>query len=82
MNPAAFWAGVIALVVIIGLVVVDIARTPAAMPGKCTLTMRTILPDICVNSCSSGPDVCTVTTRPYLVFFTQSATCADAVICK
>jgi hypothetical protein len=59
---------------------VDIVRTPTATRGQCLLTRRTLLPDICVNSCPTAFD-CTVTTRPYLFFFTQAASCADGVIC-
>jgi hypothetical protein len=33
-----------------------------------------------VNSCKTPFD-CTSTTRPYAVFFTQAASCMDAVIC-
>jgi hypothetical protein len=61
-------------------IVVDVASTPAATTGQCLLVRRTVLPDICVNNCSQAFD-CTLTTRPYLVFFTQAASCMDAVIC-
>jgi len=74
--------GVLVLVVIVVAVVVavDVASTPKATRGQCLLVLRIVLPDICNNNCSPPFD-CTLTTRPYLVFFTQSATCMDAVIC-
>jgi hypothetical protein len=72
----------IALVVflLVTLVAVDVATTPTATRGQCLLSRRTVLPDICVNSCPSAFD-CTLTTRPYAVFFTQAASCMDGVIC-
>ena len=70
----------ILLFVVIALVVVDVATTPTASKGQCLLTTRFLLPDICANSCSPPFD-CTRTTRPYAVFFTQAASCLDAVIC-
>jgi hypothetical protein len=60
--------------------VVDVVRTPTPTTGQCLLTRRMVLPDICVNTCSPPFD-CTRTTRPYLVFFTQAASCMDGVIC-
>ena len=71
---------ILAVIIIAGLVVVDVASTPTAMKGQCLLDRRIILPDICVNSCSQSFD-CTLTTRPYGIFFTQAASCMDAVIC-
>jgi hypothetical protein len=68
------------IIVIITLVVIDVATTPTVTKGQCLLDRRIILPDICVNSCKPPFD-CTLTTRPYAVFFTQAATCMDAVIC-
>jgi len=68
------------IVVVAVLVAVDVASTPAATRGQCLLVRRIVLPDICNNNCSPPFD-CTLTTRPYLVFFSQSATCMDAVIC-
>lgn len=65
---------------LVTLVVVDVATTPTATRGQCLLSRRTVLPDICVNSCPSAFD-CTLTTRPYAVFFTQAASCMDGVIC-
>ena len=71
----------IALIVVAVLVAIDVANTPTATTGQCLLARRIALPDICVNSCSSPFD-CTRTTRPYLIFFTQAASCMDAVICR
>lgn len=68
------------LFLLVTLVVVDVATTPTATRGQCLLSRRTVLPDICVNSCPSAFD-CTLTTRPYAVFFTQAASCMDGVIC-
>lgn len=70
----------VGIFILLGLIVRDVTATPPATKGQCLLTRRVVLPDICVNSCKT-PFNCTTTTRPYAVFFTQSATCADAVIC-
>jgi hypothetical protein len=77
-----FLLGIVVLIAIVvaGLVAKDLMSTPPAMRGQCVLVRRTILPDFCNNNCSPPFD-CTVATRPYAVFFTQSATCADGVIC-
>jgi hypothetical protein len=72
---------VVAALIVIGLIVTDVASTPAVTTGQCRLARRIILPDICVNSCKQAFD-CTTTTRPYALFFTQAATCMDAVICE
>lgn len=72
---------VIVVIIVIGLIVTDVASPPAVTTGQCLLARRTILPDICVNSCKQVFD-CTATTRPYLIFFRQAATCTDAVICE
>jgi hypothetical protein len=68
------------VIVVAGLVAVDVASTPTPTRGQCLLVRRILLPDICNNICSPPFD-CTRTTRSYLLFFTQSATCDDAVIC-
>ena len=70
-----------AILVLLALVVVDVVTAPVATSGQCLLDRRIILPDACVNSCRE-PFNCTLTTRPYLVFFTQAASCLDAVICQ
>jgi hypothetical protein len=72
--------GIGAILVILVLIAVDVAKTPTATKGQCLLARRIILPDICVNSCNPPFD-CTATTRPYAVFFSQAASCLDAVIC-
>ena len=72
--------GIAVIIVIITLVVVDLATAPTATRGQCLLDRRIFLPDVCVNSCNPPFD-CTNTTRPYAIFFTQAATCLDAVIC-
>ena len=69
--------GLVAIFVIIGH---DLASTPTPAKGQCVLARRTLLPDICVNSCAQAFD-CTKSTRPYGLFFTQAASCDDAVIC-
>ena len=85
MNPFRnpfLWAVAVAVGLAAVLGVADVASTPTPPKGKCILTKRIILPDICANSCPAGTlDVCTVSTRPYAIIFTQAATCADAVIC-
>jgi hypothetical protein len=72
---------IVVVIVVAVLVAVDVTSTPTAAKGQCVLVRRIILPDICNNSCSPPFD-CTLTTRPYAVFFTQAATCMDAVICQ
>lgn len=72
--------GLVVLVVVTA-GVVDVATTPAVSRGQCLLTRRHVLPDICVNICSQPFD-CTLTRRPYLFFFSQAASCMDAVICQ
>ena len=75
--------GAVAALVTLGIIVLvgfDLASTPAATTGQCLLAGRIILPDACVNSCTRASD-CTATTRPYAIFFTQSATCDAGVIC-
>ena len=81
MTHLGVGLAVLLLIVVAVLVVVDVASTPTATQGQCVLVRRIVLPDICNNNCSPPFD-CTLTTRPYLVFFTQSATCLDAVICS
>jgi hypothetical protein len=66
--------------IIIALVVVDVATAPTVTKGQCLLDRRIILPDVCLNTCNPPFD-CTLTTRPYGLFWTQAATCMDAVIC-
>ena len=75
--------GILGLIIIIGLplVIIDASSTPKPAQGQCPLVKRTVLPDICVNSCRQAFD-CTVTTRPYAVFFSQAASCSDAIICE
>ena len=73
--------GVLGLVAIIVILGNDVASTPTPAKGQCLLARRTILPDICVNSCTQAFD-CTKSTRPYGLFFTQAASCDDAVICE
>jgi len=73
--------GMLGLLAIFGLVIKDLASTPTPAKGQCILARRTILPDICVNSCTPTFD-CTKSTRPYGLFFTQAASCDDAVICQ
>jgi hypothetical protein len=70
----------IVILVVVALVVVDIATAPTTTKGQCVLDRRVVLPDVCLNSCNPPFD-CTRTTRPYAVFFTQAASCLDAVIC-
>jgi hypothetical protein len=81
MSVALKLAGIAALLVLAGLVAIDVATAPTPRTGQCLLVRRTVLPDVCVNSCTEPFD-CTRTTRPYAVFFTQAATCLDAVICQ
>jgi hypothetical protein len=72
--------GALVLVILAVVVAVDLASGPTPQKGQCLLRRQLLLPDRCVNSCASPFD-CTVATRPYLVFWTQAATCLDGVIC-
>jgi len=69
------------ILVLLTLIVVDVVTAPVATSGQCLLDRRIVLPDVCINSCKEPFD-CTLTTRPYAVFFTQAASCLDAVICQ
>jgi hypothetical protein len=71
----------VAIVVLIVLAIVDVATAPTPQPSQCVFQRRVVLPDICVSGCSGPFQNCTATTRPYLFFFTQSATCLDGIIC-
>ena len=77
MQPVMALVG-IAIVVLVVLVIVDVASTPAptAPPsgGTCSLVRRLVLPDTCVCSAAGGTCIW-ATTRPYLIFFTQAASC-------
>ena len=72
---------VILIAVLVGLIIRDVVSTPPATSSQCILQRNTILPDRCVTGCAGGERLCTVTTRPYAIFFTQAATCANAIIC-
>ena len=73
---------VVIVAVLIGLVIIkDVASTPAPTKGQCILQHNILLPDRCVTGCPGGELVCTVTTRPYAIFFTQAASCAVAILC-
>ena len=73
--------GVVAVLIIVGLVVVDLTTMPPATTSQCVFKRNFILPDQCITGCMGGEPLCTVATRPYLFFFTQAARCADAIIC-
>ena len=78
------WLGIglgLVIIVIVGLVIKDVASTPPATTRQCILQRNIILPDRCVTGCAGGERLCTVATRPYAIFFTQAAACADAIIC-
>jgi hypothetical protein len=66
--------GILILVVAV-LIVVDVASTPAPTGvDTCSLVHRYVLPDTCV--CLTAGRTCSwFTTRPYLFFFTQAASC-------
>ena len=70
----------IAVLVLVVVAIVDVATAPTATTGQCLLVRRMVLADYCANSCSPPFD-CTLTTRPYMVFFRQAASCMDGVIC-
>ena len=76
-------SGLAPIVVIVGIVIVavailiavDASRTAPPNPQEtCTLVRHIVLPDNCV--CSVAGRTCSpFTTRPYLIFFKQAATC-------
>ena len=80
MRIAGIVVGVGAVLVLAALIVADVMTAPAPTRGQCLLDRRVVLPDVCLNSCTPAFD-CTATTRPYLWFFTQAASCLDGVIC-
>ena len=71
----------ILVLVVVALIAHDVAATPKPTKGQYLLVRHTVLPDACVNSCQQAFD-CTASTRPYGFFFTQAASCEDAVICQ
>ena len=73
--------GLVVIIVLVGLVIRDVVSTPPATTSQCLLQRNTLLPDRCVTGCAGGERLCTVATRPYAIFFTQAAACADAIIC-
>jgi len=73
--------GLIITLVVVVLIIRDVVSTPPATSSQCILQRNTLLPDRCVTGCAGAEALCTVTTRPYAVFFTQAATCAAALIC-
>ena len=78
-----FFGGIIAAALLIAiLVAIDVTSTPTKPPPqRCVLQHYIILPDRCLSSCPSGVDCPSVTTRPYGIFWTQAASCPDAIIC-
>ena len=73
--------GLVIIIVLIGLIIRDVSSTPPATSRQCILQRNVLLPDRCVTGCAGGERLCTVTTRPYAIFSTQAATCANAIIC-
>ena len=82
--------GLITVTISIGLVVIIIVvsilafrswqrNLAAAALLPCALMRDSIFPDLCVGTCPPGQGCGAVTTRAYLIFFTQHATCACAV---
>jgi hypothetical protein len=78
-----FIGGIIAAALLIAiLVTIDVTSSPTKPPpNRCVLQRYIILPDRCLSSCPSGVDCPPVTTRPYGIFWTQAASCPDAIIC-
>jgi hypothetical protein len=74
------WTFGFIIIIVIALAIADVASTPSPQRTQCVLQRKYVLPDTCVSGCPAFPN-CTATTRPYLIFFTQSATCLDAIIC-
>lgn len=82
--------GLITVVIIVGLIAITIIVTvvafiswrrklAAAAALPCALVTDLIFPDLCVGTCPPGQGCGPTTTRRYLIFFTQHATCACAV---
>ncbi len=68
---------IVAVIVVAVLIIIDVARsgpTTTARTGTCVLIRRTILPDICSCTALGGASCPAVTTRPYAIFWTQTAT--------
>jgi hypothetical protein len=80
MN-AIVGVGVIALLVLIAIIVVDAVSGPTPGRGLCIFQDRILLPDRCVSGCRECPECPTAATRPYLIFWTEAASCPDACIC-
>ncbi|MEM7411959.1 MAG: hypothetical protein AAF430_17145 [Myxococcota bacterium] len=67
----------IALVLLVIVIVVDIVVRPTPVAGTCALDRQLLLPDACAGNCEPGDDCLALTTRPYLGFLVQAASCVD-----
>jgi hypothetical protein len=78
-----FFGGLIVVVVVVlGLITVDLTRTPPPVPpGRCVFVDNLILPNRCLSSCKSGVDCPTTQTKSYFFFWTEPTGCPDAIIC-
>ena len=74
MQTAGIIIGILVMVVLV-VVIIDVATNPPPAPqNRCSLDTNILLPDTCV--CSKAGGRCTwLSTRPYLIFFTQAASC-------
>ena len=67
----------LAVIVLVVLAIADVATNPPPSgSASCDLDRQIVLPDQCVCSAAPRPGCPAATTRPYLFFFTQAATCA------
>ena len=66
--------------VLLVLVAVDIVSTPAPDPSVCVLDNDLVLPDSCTGSCDRLLGCPPASTRPYLIFFEEAASCPDACV--
>lgn len=65
--------GVVVLVIAV-LIIIDVVTEPGG--ANCILDANTILPDRCFVPGCEGDDFCPpATTRPYMFFWTEAASC-------
>ena len=72
-----------AVVVVVVLIIIDVARSGPSVPGPtgtCVLIRRIVLPDICSCTSVGGPSCPIATTRPYLFFWRQAASCVTPTL--
>ncbi len=67
--------GVVLLIVAV-IIIIDLVTEPTGT--NCIMDANIILPDRCFVPGCEGDDFCPpATTRPYMIFWTEAATCPD-----